>query len=405
MVSDELYKLAAEFWKLKLWNFLTEYQIFGVQLEDGKIAYCSVCNRNIGGENFTFTVYEGAEKFESYRNSVCRYEEFSENEDFLLNVSQNCLRLVFDSRENLLSEEIESEKNFSKRKKIYFRGKNSHPRFLKYLPLQMSFPIQNSDEEKILSLTLKAVLEVGKKFPNNLPRGIKFEDSPPLRRKFPLLTFDGENFKWSMKYFPPFRRQEYPEAKLSPRLLKKLSDAKKTESYLCEIFILPIAKEVEKNIFKFPVILMTLKESDSIFVEIEPTFDYATSTEELTSNIAKTFLKKGVPKKISVRNERTYQFLENFCEETGIELCEPAEIPTLDEEEEKLLQVLENDNFEKDDESKNLIEILLKDIIHLPVEVLKENFSEDLKIFLKNMLAKDALDPSLKEKVEKVLKD
>ena len=150
---------------------------------------------------------------------------------------------------------------------------------------------------------------------------------------------------------------------------------------------------------------MTLKESDSIFVEIEPTFDYATSTEELTSNIAKTFLKKGVPKKISVRNERTYQFLENFCEETGIELCEPAEILTLDEEEEKLLQVLENDNFEKDDESKKLIEILLKDIIHLPVEVLKENFSEDLKIFLKNMLAKDALDPSLKEKVEKVLKD
>ena len=311
MASDELYKLAVEFDKKKLWNKLDSDQIFGLKLADGRIIYCSVRGK-YGEENYALAVYVDTEGLNSLRHSEIGFGKIADNEIFLLDVSQNCLQVIFEVKDALSEEELKAERAFTRRNKIYFRKKYSHPRFLKFTPLCLATQIKNLEDEKILSQAILAAIEVAKKFPEKLPRKITFSADVPIRRKFPLLTFDGENYKWTMQNFPPFRRVNYPEANLNPKNLKKLSVAKKSGSYCCDIFILPLAVKDDDGKKKFSVTLMTYDKTKKRVIEIEPATNYIDAPENLTLSVAKAFIKNGVPKKIFVRNERSYIFLEKF---------------------------------------------------------------------------------------------
>ncbi len=399
MASDELYKLASEFYKLKLWEKLSSDQIFGVKLSDGRIAYCSAQDFD-EYERTALAVFVGRENFDSHRYSEMNFYEISENEDFLLQVSQNCLQCIFDAKLDMSDEEIAEEKSFSKRNKIYFRARFSHPRFLKFRPLSLSTVIEDAEEEKILVQTLKAAIEVGKKFPGKLPRKIEFLDQPPFRRKFPLLEADGESFKWSMERFPPFRYVKYPEANLNYKDAKKLFDAKKIRNYCCEIFILPSPIEDEEGELKFSVLFLAYDKKRKFLLSIEPAFDYLTTSKKFTENISKTFLKVGVPKKIFVRSERTFIFLEKFCEQTGIELCEVDEMPEMDFEQEKLLKL--TDVQDGGDEFFSRIFDLVESE---SVAELKKILPPDFKGLLQDMLDKNMFAPHLVKKVSDVLNE
>jgi len=399
MASDELYKLAVEYNKQKLWHKMDSDQIFGFKLADGRIVYCSVQGRH-GEEDCALSVYIETEKLDRLRHSEMHFGEISENEMFLLNVSQDCLRLVLDVKDALVEEELKAEKDFSKRNKIYFRAKYSHPRFLKFTPLSSATMIESLEDEKILAQAISATLEVAKKFPDKLPRRIQFLGNPPFRRKFPLLTFDGENYKWTMENLPPFRLVKYPAAKLKPADLKKLSAAKKSGSYSCEIFAVP-RTEYEGELSKFPVKLMTFNRSKKREIEIESALDYVTAPEILTAEVAKSFLEHGVPKKIFVRNERTYIFLEKFCEQTGIELLDADDLPEMDDLEENFLRELEIDSFADNEDVLNLLNYVENE----SVEELRKTLPQDIKDFLQQLYEDDILSEEMDAKLEKILFD
>ena len=42
MTKEEFKKLASEYLRAELWEYLTDSDVFGVELEDGRIAYCCV---------------------------------------------------------------------------------------------------------------------------------------------------------------------------------------------------------------------------------------------------------------------------------------------------------------------------------------------------------------------------
>ena len=393
MVNDELYKLAAEYFKQKLWYEMSAYRMFGVQLEDGRIAYCSVNGRD--EDEIYFSVYVGNEELDTYRNSTCRYEFFSENEDFWLSVSQKCLRVTFLEKDELFPEELAAEKKFSRKNKIYFREEGSHPRFSKYLPLQVAFSVEDEEDKKILALTLSAALEVRKKFPNNLPRGIKFENRPQFRRNFPLLTWTGENFKWSKKFFPPFRHLKYPSAKLTKKDAEKLRAAQKIQNYSCELFLLHNVKTDVDGFSKFIVVMLALNSESGERIKIEPDLNYLSAPEKLTKKIVKSFLKEGVPKKIFVRMERTYQFLEKFCEQAGIELCDAEELPEIENAEKSVNRYLKIRELQENEVFNRILDALENE----PVKKLKKEFPADLKYFLLELVQEDILRPDIKDKI------
>ena len=400
MACDELYKLASEYYKLKLWNDLSEDQIFGVRLTDGRIAYCSV-NGYEEGDRIALAVFVGSENFDSHRNSEMHFIDISRNEEFLLTAAQDCLECIFETKDGLSDEELAEEKSFSKRNKIYFRAKNSHPRFLKFRPLCLSTIINDAEEENILIQALQAAIEVGNKLSTKLPKRIRLGYGTPFRRKFPLLTAEGESFKWTMENFPPYRYPKYPEAKFTPEDAKKLFAAKKAGIYHCEIFILPRPKEDDDGIVKFPIMLLTYDTKKKVLLNIAPTFSYITAPENLTASVTEFFLKHGTPQKIFVRNERTFIFLEKFCEQAGIELGEIEEMPGMDEEQEKILRFLEVQQM-KDD---GVVKDILDQIENSSVAELKKILPPDLKEMLRKVLEADILVSDLADKIAAVLKD
>ena len=402
MASDELYKLAVEYNKQKLWYNMDADQLFGVRLADGRIAYCSVLGRH-GGDSYALAVYVDREGLDCLRHSEINFEmDITDNEAFMLKVSQSCLRLILAEKDDLTEEELKAEKDFSKRNKIYFRAKYSHPRFMKFKPLCTARQITDIEDEKILIQAISAAIEVAKKFPDSLPRNIQFLDRIPVRRKFPLLTLEGENYKWTMEFFPPFRRVKYPVAKLNAEHLQKLSAAKKVGDYCCEIFILPKTAYVEEeNVSKFPVTLVVYDQTKNRDIEMDYALDYLTKPEILTAEVARTFLAEGVPEKIFVRNERTYYFLEKFCEQVGIELLDAEDLPDIDFQEEDIMRELKIESLSDDEYIIQLLDL----VENTPAEELKRTLDQELKDLLEELYNDDILTEEMDAKIEKILFD
>lgn len=402
MIGDKLYRLAAEFYKRKLWRDLVEFEIFGVRLPDGTIAYCSVTGND--GENFALSVYVGDSGFATYRRTHFPWHELSENEYFFRLVERKFLKCIFVAKDDLSDEELTAEKSFSKSNKIYFRGKLSHPRFLKSQPLTLEEPIDSQEDAEILAAALEGAVEFGKFYPDNLPKNISLPSFPPIRKKFPVLTPDGEKFKWIMANLPPYRHDKYLAAEFTQSAVAKLRQAKKVGEFECELFVLsePL-RDREDGIYKFPVIMLMKFYTDKKLDTLPITLTYPTDRKSLTQEFIDSCLKVGVPEKISVRTERTFVFLEELCEAAGIELCEVEDFDDFEVGEQETADEGESEEGETLVDTEKVIRGLVRFIEVTPVDRLKKFFSEDNQNILNDLERTGLLTPEAKSKLQKIL--
>lgn len=66
--KKQLETLAQEFHKAKLWKQLSDSDIFAVELEDGRIAYCCIMG-NVG-KHIGLGIYIGARGFRTYLDTL-----------------------------------------------------------------------------------------------------------------------------------------------------------------------------------------------------------------------------------------------------------------------------------------------------------------------------------------------
>ena len=406
MASDRLYKLAAEFNKSQLWHEIMDYQIFGVRLPSGKIGYCSV--QGFNDFQISLSVYVGAEGFATYRHSYFPTEEMTDNEYFFHSMERECLQCVFMEKDSLTKEELAEEKNFSKRNKIYFRAKKSHPRFSRCQALTCDVPIDSQEDEEILTLALEAMLEVGKKIPNHFPKKISLPSFPPIRKKFPLLTPSDGNFTWTMEWLPPYRHQKYPQAEFGKSDVEKLKKADKSKIYECELFVLAELFEDDDGVDKFPVLLLINYHNEESPKDIPMTLNYGYDRKSFAKSFIKLCLKCGVPKKILVRTERTFQFLEELCDAAEIELQMEKDLPYTQRAAEYLSQHNHDDEEENNPEEfvidTQAVVKKIVDIVELAsVEDLKNFIGEELKDGIRTLMDKKMFSPQAVEKLKQIL--
>ena len=67
-IEEQLKKLAREFLQAELWEALTDADVFGVELEDGRIAYC--CVMGSSGIHKGLGIYVGNRGFRSYLDTI-----------------------------------------------------------------------------------------------------------------------------------------------------------------------------------------------------------------------------------------------------------------------------------------------------------------------------------------------
>lgn len=331
MKNEKLYKLAVEFYNRRLWLEMHETEIFGVTLPDEEIAYCSVIGKSRPVP--MLAVFVGKERFDTFRRENFPIEFLDTNELSFQQHANDSLLCSFEPEHYLTQKELYDEQIFCKKNKITFRKKYSHPRFLKCEPYVCEVPINSQEDEEILTLALTAAIEVGQKYPAELPKNIAFPRYLPVRKKFPILTPNDDGFSWRMENLPPYRYEKYPVAKFTKSDIAKIKKAEKSKVWNCELFLFgePLS-DVKAKFFRYPVFLLATCEEN--YIDVPLTLNYASKPEELTKNFIETLLQNGVPEKICVRNDRTFDYLEKFCEECGIEICEIDEMPEIDEWEE-----------------------------------------------------------------------
>ena len=96
--KKQLETLAQEFYKTKLWELLSDSDIFAVELEDGRIVYC--CIMGNAGEHIGLGIYIGTRGFRTYLDTVTLDVSKDHKLGFERIANFNCVQLAFNENGN-----------------------------------------------------------------------------------------------------------------------------------------------------------------------------------------------------------------------------------------------------------------------------------------------------------------
>ena len=145
MNYDNLYRLAFEFKKEKIWNVINESEIFAVKLSDGRIGYITITGQS--NEVYMLALYIGDQALQGLLRILFDSFAFESSfEQYEIMLNQNCLQCVLETKNDLESDEIDQIKKYAKKHKIKLSGKNTYPVFMKYSPYRMMETISSKEE-------------------------------------------------------------------------------------------------------------------------------------------------------------------------------------------------------------------------------------------------------------------
>jgi hypothetical protein len=153
-----LYEAAVAFKEAACWNWMSDWDIFGVKNPiTGETGYC--CILGAAGELLGMAVYRGTPGLEVYLKFLSR-KTGPRDPDFLF--IHRCLTADFNDRDEL----DKADRDVIRSLGLKFRGRNAWPQFRSYLPGH--FPCYLTEAEaRFLALALEQGLNVCQRFRNN----------------------------------------------------------------------------------------------------------------------------------------------------------------------------------------------------------------------------------------------
>jgi hypothetical protein len=237
MISESLYDIAFQFKKAKLWNKMYDSQLFAVAHSDGMIGYC--CAMGMMGEHLALAVYPGAAGMDSYRMMGKDRDEMSELETMETALSQNCVMLSFENKEELRPRELAEVRAYCAARGLSLRGRKAFPQFQRFRPHYFPWYVTDEADQTHLYEALEAGLEVSAKLDETVPADLGFTEGPPFHRTIPLLRKENSGFAWETVPLPEPLPVVYPSAVLRDDIaLAKLAKSKKRGGeWACDVFM------------------------------------------------------------------------------------------------------------------------------------------------------------------------
>ena len=316
-VPDSLYDTAFKFKSAKLWKKLAMTQIFGVQLSNKEIGYCSIMGAL--GEHFALGLYIGEEGFKTYYRLANMPEDISEKEYFEYSVSQNCLQCSFENKDDIPEAEVISVQTYTKSHDIRLRGANSFPTMICVKPYQVPWFIRDKKDYVLMEEALRAGIEVAEKLKSSKPEKLGFSKNA---EEIPLLIPEEDGFTWKTCHIPEiapkylFLLNSMQTSQNKSRLLRKVNKLECTLIHMQET----IQDSPEEPPY-FPAILLAMETKNDRFLKTQPVKQYAGNEADVLEDFALNLIAaKRAPKSISVTDDRTEALLSQFCEACGIKL-------------------------------------------------------------------------------------
>lgn len=395
--ADSLFDAAFSYKKTKLWNRLYDNETFGIRFSDGTAGMAVIMGRI--GQHCALAVYLEGEGIDSYLHLYFGQHEtqwYMQEEQFFL---QNCLQLVFDSREYLNDEELQWARKYADAKGIRFSGKNAFPHFQRFSPYCFPWHPVSEKEEMYLREAAEAAVYVsgllGKKKPETLgirPVSEKGGSIPRVSRDDTGWHLDGQMAYPAAPAIDWPRPDPHSDVKLAK--IRKWKASGTLEVRIC-MYPQPVTGE-EDGIPYYPMMLMGLYTEKKIFLPPGLTRYCPGYEQKLLDSLLDCFISlKWRPSVIHVTDERTYAALDKTAAALKSVLKMVPDSADLDEMAEDMATGL-NGGAEWDEEDGSP-EISLEELISM-VDVLlllpDEAFPtmpDDLRESLEYLLTMDIL--------------
>ena len=322
MNFDNLYKLAFEFKKRKIWNTIHESEIFAVKLSDGRIGYITVTGQS--KTVFMVALYIGEEALQGLLNMF--YETFiflSNFEQQELMLSQNCLQCALESKDDLDPDTIEITKKYAKKHKIKLTGRNSYPVFLKYSPFSIPWDIVSEEDTIALEEALSAVMRMADLVEERGKEKLGLKSISKRTKKIPMLEIKNNEFILTKTDLPKRSPRKYYVPECSNELMiEKIKNYNNKVTLECELVreLKPtFDQEVKRPVF--PVMLFAVNERSSFSLPVEKILGFERNPDKLMNSFIAGLDKYEImPSRILALNNYTYHFFKPFCEKMGIEV-------------------------------------------------------------------------------------
>lgn len=399
MISDELYRLAFEYKKKKLWEKVWDSELFAVKLSDGRIGYVSVMGA--AGQHCALGLYIGSEGLDSFR-AMIRADQilmfpFNFQEQVL---QQNCLQCSFESKDELSEEEREEVRQYARANKIRLAGKRAYPQFTKYQKNLCPWYIQTEEEQGLLCQALEAAIAMAGFLEEKMPQDLGMADIEEKEMEVPMLERSGGTYVLTKTLLPAEEPKEQPAPKAGNQIgVAKLKKIRKSGIWECSIIRFPrLVRNEEEEVPFFPFFLLAVNSATGYLLPLPSVRNYEENPEELVDAFIEGLLKQKVcPKEIRARDERTYAFAEDLCRKLGITLSIDEDLEMLDEVEEVLLDRVSRSGEEELEDFVDMLDAILD----MEEEQL-DNLPQDVLGQLKGLMDQDMLPSEIEEKLQQI---
>lgn len=338
MTKEEFKKLASEYLRAELWEYLTDSDVFDVELEDGRIAYCCVMGNS--GIHKGLGIYVGKRGFRTYLDQI--------NKD-----NANDRKVVFDRMTTFEDMQVTYDENG------IVQWWSHHPHLVP--------SPENSTEEElgIMCQAIKACIGLRKlidaKDGDVVSLGFdEYEEYPTKEggKDAPLIKTEGKGYSCTITQLPAYDRSDEEQLKqladaevCSDRFkadLSLLQGLRKAGTLQCRLIHPPTpVKENENTPGYYPLWLFTVNKGDGRIVQTETVRlgdDMGVYT--ILANLCEVMYRQGhQPLQISVPNEATECLLKAFCQRQRIKLVrERLPLRELNEAWEGMFAYFDRDN-------------------------------------------------------------
>ena len=337
MISEKLFERAFAFKKMKLWEKLWDGELFAVQLSGGRIGYISIMGRT--HQHYCLALYVGQEALESFFRIAELDPLFMDTpEGMETMLAQECLQCAFEGKDMLTDAEKEAAKGYAREHGIRISGSNAYPQFLRYLPAHFPWPDLSVQEQEDLCEALDAACF--------LAEVLKTKDAQAVG----LWNVNGKKLKKDKKELVILVREEAGFAlqktplpgrikpvwtkggKVDPVTARRLKKLKGRAACECQIIYTPRAvQDKEGDQPYYPVMLMCADAETGRLMPVDIAGHYEKDPSVLLRNLSEALVRSGsMPSQFLAADERTFNFMEEFCTQVGIPLQKAAEDESLD---------------------------------------------------------------------------
>jgi len=318
-----LYELAIQFKEKEYWEWMYDSDLFGVQNpRTGEIGYCCVMG-NLG-EHYALAVYPGAEGLATYIELA---NQDPDNPDPMILLSQKCLQVSFENREQLHKEDHEVIKKLG----LKFRGANNWPLFRNYSPGYLPWFI-NEEEIDFLTALIPQAMDVCDRAAESLD-----VLKPPREAQMLVRVAEAKGKEWIWRdewQTPALPAPEHIEAPIDQlRLHKILKTAQKIDAiWEFDYFHFPEGvRDGSKERPYFPLMLIWADQRSSMILshEISPPGEYR---DLILNQFLKLIERSGaIPRQVWLQQDDARAILEPSAKTLGVELELTSDLEAIDD--------------------------------------------------------------------------